>query len=614
VIAWEDHRSGNSDVYAQRYNSSGVALDTNVKINTNAGSSSQWWPSVSCDPSGNYVISWEDYRNGNADIYAQRFNSSGAAAGVNFRVNIHPPLAGQIRPAVAKGPGGGFLAAWEDYRNSAYPDIYARVYDSAGTAAEDDFKANYENNTNAQYNPTIAMDSSGNFVISWIDRRGGTSYDIYAQRYSSSGAAVDTNFKVNTDAGTADQYNPAISSDAAGNFVISWQDSRSGTNSDIYAQRYSSSGAAVDTNFKVNTDAGTAFQYDPSISSDAAGNFVVAWRDIRDGNDNIYAQRFDSSGAALGTNFKANDDVGTTQQVDPAVSMDKKGIYVIVWDDRRNGSINPDIYAQRYDSSGTALGANFKVNTDAGTAFQIDPSISSDAAGNFVITWFDYRNGNADIYAQRYSSSGAAVDTNFKVNTDAGTADQAIPSISSDAAGNFVISWYDYRNGNADVYAQRYSSSGAAVDTNFKVNTDAGTADQAIPSISSDAAGNFVITWDDLRNVIDPFSCFFCNDDIYARWFESSCSAIPGDANASFTLTLADIIATVNYLFNKPGWPVCGSGDKLCWLSEMLCRGDWDASGTVTLSDVVRGVNKLFNKPGGPWDALPSGLCCQPLP
>ncbi len=97
------------------------------------------------------------------------------------------------------------------------------------------------------------------------------------------------------------------------------------------------------------------------------------------------------------------------------------------------------------------------------------------------------------------------------------------------------------------------------------------------------------------------------------RWI-SLCVAIPGDANASGTLTLADIIAAVNYVFNKPGWPPCPSASVLCWLSDLLCRGDWNASGNVTLADVIWGVNYIFNKPGGPWLPLPSGTCCQPVP
>ncbi len=92
------------------------------------------------------------------------------------------------------------------------------------------------------------------------------------------------------------------------------------------------------------------------------------------------------------------------------------------------------------------------------------------------------------------------------------------------------------------------------------------------------------------------------------------CLAKPGDANASGNLSLADIIANVNYIFNKAGWGNCPSQSSLCWLSGMLCRGDWNGSSTVNLSDVIRGVNYIFNKSGGPWAPVSSGACCLQVP
>ncbi|MCI0530930.1 MAG: hypothetical protein L0Y74_03130 [candidate division Zixibacteria bacterium] len=84
-----------------------------------------------------------------------------------------------------------------------------------------------------------------------------------------------------------------------------------------------------------------------------------------------------------------------------------------------------------------------------------------------------------------------------------------------------------------------------------------------------------------------------------------------GDANASGNINLSDIIANVNYIFNKPGFPSCPAGNQLCWLTGLLCRGDWSGEGSSTLADVIQGVNYLFNKPGGPWNATASGTCCN---
>jgi len=91
------------------------------------------------------------------------------------------------------------------------------------------------------------------------------------------------------------------------------------------------------------------------------------------------------------------------------------------------------------------------------------------------------------------------------------------------------------------------------------------------------------------------------------------CLAIPGDANSDGSLTLADIIATVNYVFCRLGWTVCAQDSCMCWLKGLVCRGDWNGSGSVSLSDVIHGVNYIFNKPGGPWTPIPYGSCCLPL-
>jgi hypothetical protein len=93
------------------------------------------------------------------------------------------------------------------------------------------------------------------------------------------------------------------------------------------------------------------------------------------------------------------------------------------------------------------------------------------------------------------------------------------------------------------------------------------------------------------------------------------CINIPGDANGNGNLTLVDVISAFNYIFYKPGFPPCGSGNHLCWLSELICRGNWNGDGRINIVDVVWGVNYIFGKPqGGPWNPLPSGSCCLLAP
>jgi hypothetical protein len=502
VIVWVDDISGNPDIYYQRYDSSGIAQGVNTKANDDAVTVDQWDPSIAMDGSGNFVIVWRDYRNGeyNTDIYYQRYNSIGVAQGVNTKVNDDVGTSTQVYPSVALDEIGNFVIVWQDYRNGDYnPDIYYQRYDSSGIAQGINIKVNDDTGIVRQYFSSIAMAGSGNFVIVWEDYRNGN-YDIYYQRYNSSGIAQGVNTKVNDDAGIAGQYSSSIAMDRNGNFVIVWVDTRNGDYWDIYSQRYNSSGIANGVNTKVNDDAETAHQDSPSIGMDLSGNFVVVWLDWRNGYQDIYSQRYNSIGVAQGVNTKVNDDAGADQR-DPSIAMDGSGNFVIVWVDERNSYYNSDIYSQRYDSSGIAQGVNTKVNDDAGTADQWYSSVAMNGSGNFVVVWVDERSvNNWDIYFQRYNSSRIALGVNTKVNDSVGLASQNVPSIAMDGSGNFVVVWHDWRHGNPDIYYQMYNPSGIVQGVNTKVNDDAGTADQRYSSVAMDVTGNFVIVWQDERN------------------------------------------------------------------------------------------------------------------
>jgi hypothetical protein len=522
VITWEDRRNGEAspDIYAQRYNSSGNPIGSNFKVN-DAGTY-QLQPAIAMDCLGNFVITWMDERNGNYDIYAQRYNFSGAPLGSNFKVSDDAGAADQLFPAIAMDGSGDFVITWDDERSGTdNDDIYVQRYNSSGTPQGSNFKVNDDAGIANQWTPDIAMDDSGNFIITWYDTRNGN-YDIYAQRYYSSGNPIGSNFRVNNDVGTANQYIPHVAIDSSGNFVITWLDYRNYP-ADIYAQRYDSSGTPQGSNFKVNEDVEITYRHSPDIAIDGPGNFVITWDDDRNGDFEVYAQRFDSSGGAQGSNFKVSDDTGTTDQYWAFIAMDGSGNFIITWQDERNGTDDVDIYAQRYDSSGTPDGSNFKVNdAAAGSAEQDLPAIAMHGSGNFVITWEDERNGTfwPDIYAQRFNSSGDPQDSNFKVDDGDEYAGQYSPAVAMGGFGNFVITWQDTRNGAADIYAQRFDSSGSPQDSNFRVDDDLLSEWQYYPAIAMDGSGNFVITWCDGRDG---------TYDIYAQRYDSS--GIPLGAN-----------------------------------------------------------------------------------
>lgn len=497
VVAWDDDRGGNQDIYAQRYDSLGGPQGPNFRVDDDTLREWQQDPSVAMDSSGGFIIAWKDHRNAGSDIYLQRYDRSGAPLGSNLKVNDDVGSTIQEYPSLAMGLSGNFAVVWEDNRD-AQPDVYAQTYDSLGIPQSSNFKINDDAGTSEQGDPFVAMDSKGDFAVVWHDERSGYR-DMYSQRYDQFGAPQGSNFRVNDDEGSVFQEFSSAAMDANGNSVVVWIDWRN-VYSDIYGQRLDPFGIPQGPNFMVNDDADSGYQYMLSVAMDPWGNFVIAWMDYRNGYDgDIYAQRYNPSGIAEGPNFIVNDDVDSIDQYCPSAAIDGTGNFVVAWMDSRDETWYSDIFAQRYDSSGTPQGQNFKVNDDLGSMPQQLPSVAMDLSGNFAIVWQDERNGESSIYLQRYDTSGMAQGPNVKVNDHEASAEW--PTVAMDKAGDFVVAWPDRRNGRPDIYAQQYDSVGTPQGSNFRVNDDIGSNYQYRSSVAIDPeGGRFVVVWTDYRN------------------------------------------------------------------------------------------------------------------
>ena len=556
VVTWYDYRNGNGyDIYAQRYSSTGSALGVNFLVNDDASGYDQDYPCVAANDSG-FIITWEDYRNDNDyDIYAQRYDASGAALGSNFLVNDDVSGYDQYYPSVALSDSG-FVITWDDYRTGSVLEIYAQRFNADGDTLGGNFLVN-DGGSNDTWCPSVAANDSG-FMIAWYDYRNGDA-DIYAQLYNPNGDSVGGNFLVNDDGTGNDQYTWGASNVAASDsgFVIAWYDYRSGSYYDTYAQRYDPAGSALGGNFIVN-DTPSIYCYDPSVTANDSG-FAVVWYDTRynpSGYYDIFCQRYDAAGSALGTNFMANNDTGTADQWDASVAMDASGNSVAVWYDLRNddGTWNTeDIYGQSYDAAGNPVGSNFIINDTTGTfnRYGYDPRVAFLPGGGFVVAWGGYDfGGNGQIYAQLFDSAGAPVGGNFEVR-DVSSSYGYSPDVAASDSG-FVITWWDHRNGNDDIYAQLYKANGDTIGGNFLV--DDGGNSQYNPRIASNANG-FVVTWYDYRNG---------NADIYAQLYKANGDTVGGNF-------LVDDGGGSQY---DPSVAMADSGFVITWHDDR--NGDWD--------------------------------------
>ena len=391
-------------------------------------------------------------------------NFEGLSLG-EFQVNTYT-TSDQIIPAMAMDADGDFVVTWQsDGQDGNSFGIYAQRYNTAGVAQGSEFRVNTYT-TNGQSRPSVAMDADGDFVVTWNSYGQDSlySYGVYGQRYNASGVAQGSEFRVNTYT-TSSQRNPSVAMDADGDFVVTWQSDQDGSPSSVYGQRYNALGVAQGSEFRVNTYT-TSTQFNAAVAMNADGDFVVTWQSFgQDGSSSsVYGQRYNTGGVAQGSEFRVNT-YTTNRQINPAVAMDTDGDFVVTWESYGQDGSDRGIYAQRYNASGVAQGSEFRINTYTSNQ-QRNASIAMDADGDFVVTWqSDGQDGGGDgIYGQRYNAAGVAQGSEFRVNTYT-TNNQTQPSVAMDADGDFVVTW-NSSGQEGDNYegirAKRYGTNGMA--------------------------------------------------------------------------------------------------------------------------------------------------------
>src|SRR6185295_6109630 len=133
IAAWADGRGANSDVYAQRLNPSGAPQWTANGVQVCGATADQRFPSLCNDGASGGIVAWQDSRGANADIYAQRVNAAGTAQWTANGVAICASATDQLTPKIQADPTGGAVIAWSDARTPANGlDIYGQHVNTAG--------------------------------------------------------------------------------------------------------------------------------------------------------------------------------------------------------------------------------------------------------------------------------------------------------------------------------------------------------------------------------------------------------------------------------------------------------------------------------------------------
>jgi len=417
---------------------------------------------------------------------------------------------GQTYQDIISDGAGGAIIAWQDTRNALYCAIYAQRIDSTGNVL---WTTNGVTicSADAAYGVDLCTDGTqGGAILTWMDwRSGNNDYDIYVQKIDSTGSIQWTSNGIRICNANGIQNKPQICTDMNGGAIIVWQDYRGGI-PDIYAQRINSAGTAQWTADGVAICTATNEQFYPVICSDGLGGAIIIWPDNRTGNKDIYAQRINAAGTTLwGTNgISICSSIGN--QTKPQLVCDGMGGAIITWEDGRG--VDEDIYAQRINSSGDVQWATNGLLICNASHDNYDPQICRSDDRSVIIVWHDTRTFNSNIYAQLVSFSGEIL-WNQNGNPICITATgEGNPYIVSDGVGGAIISW-NTLGATYDLYAQHIGRDGNVLWTPNGVEICTADNTQKRAFICRDGGEGAIISWLDGRD--EP-----SNFDVYAYRIE----------------------------------------------------------------------------------------------
>ena len=363
----------------------------------------------------------------------------------------------------------------------------------------------------SQYAAQIASDGAGGAYVTWHDSRRGD-LDIYVQRLGPDGSPLWAANGVAVCSSVGAQQFPVIVSVGSGGAIVAWYDIRNGNNYDIYAQRISASGVPSWTFNGVALCTAAGEQSSPSIAADGAGGAVIAWQDFRSGQYDVYAQRVNAIGSPLWSLDGVAICTAGSQQQGPVAVSDGSGGAVIVWQDVRSGAW--DIYGQRVNGSGAVQWNPNGLPYCAALGQQDLPRAVSDGAGGAIATWQDTRSGSSAIFAQRLNSIGVALWPNDGVAVCTIPGAATVPSIVGSGAGGAIIAWQDARNAptSPDLYAQQVAPGGLPQWSGNGIPVCTVVGSQLSPQLAADGADGATIVWSDVR---------YGNYDLYAQHVNS---------------------------------------------------------------------------------------------
>jgi hypothetical protein len=464
--------------------------------------------------------------------------------------NISDAATGPRAPALA-WTGSGFAVAWQDTPGTPAADVHLKLTDCCSDADQDrSCVAQDPNDDDPESFPGAAESCDG------ADNDGDGATDDGCDTSCDGPRRNAAELRVTNNLAVSDQPVLAWGRNAYG---LAWRDTRDG-NDEIYFQGTDPLGSASGGAVRVTQASGSSSLPDLAWTGTEYG---LAWLDTRGGVGEIYFTRIDAAGNEI------DDDVsvvtGALDVGKPSLAWSGSG-YGIAW--RETLDANGEIVFAPLDRYGRLTGPQARITTDPGASD--DPSLVWNGSG-YAVAWREDRKGTGEIYFARLDESGNKLAAELRVSE--GGDDSSDPVLVW-TGSEYGIAWRDYRDGNGEIYFARIDATGVKLGNDVRVTAEA--ADSAAPDLTWTGT-HYGLGWSDARDG---------NQGIYFAALDLDGGVIGVEARvtteASIATTPAIVWTGVDFGL---AWRDARDGNPEIYLARVDCCDDRDGDGETECDD-----------------------------
>jgi hypothetical protein len=276
-LVWHDETPGSAEIYYRKSTDGGATWSTSKRLTWTSGGS--WTPDIAVDSSQDLHIVWYDYTPGNTEIYYKKSTDEGATWSTTQRLTWTSGN-GYI-PDIAVAPSGHLHVVWYD-DTPGNAEVYYKKSTNGG--------ADWSTTKRLTWNPgwpdlaVVAAAPSSHVHVVWDnDISTQCEYEVFHKKSVDGGATWAANQRLTWTSGLSTY--PDVAVDSSGNLHLVWINETPG-NGEVYYKKSTNGGSTWSTGQRLTWTTGSSTL--PVLVVDSSSHLHVVWQDDTPGSYEIY--------------------------------------------------------------------------------------------------------------------------------------------------------------------------------------------------------------------------------------------------------------------------------------------------------------------------------------